>query len=168
MEFARVSELIFLLKKKGKNQYDPKGYRPIALLVCEGKEFARLVAERLKMFQKETPLSKKQYGFSAGRDTKMALGRMLDYVLEKWDAQSSGGQKLCGMVSLDIAKAYDTVFRCGLIYKLHKRGMGGRILAWLCDYFQERKHYSKIENYIGEEFENWYGLPQGCPLSTYL
>ena len=168
---ARIALLIFLFKGDIKKRFLEPGYRPISLLLAMGKEIALLVAERIKSSFKTMPLSKHQYGFTGGRSPNMALGRKIDFILSNWDALSGNphiGQRLCGSLSLDIAKAYDRVMRCFLVYKLWKRGLRGRILVWICDYFQMRYHLTRIGKYKGRKFPNYAGFGQGCPLSTYL
>ena len=162
---ARLAMLKFLFKGDVDKRFLEPGYRPISLLIVMGKEIASLVAERIKTYLKQNPLTKNQYGFVSGRTPNMALGRKLDYILSNWDAKSGNpktgkhiGQRICGSISLDIAKAYDRVVRCFLLFKLWKRGMRGRILVWLSDYFQARSHFTRIRGADGKIVINFAGL----------
>src|SRR5689334_6409411 len=69
---------------------------------------------------------------------------------------------------IDIAKAYDKVWRNGLWYKLFKLGVKGKFWRIL------RNIYRKVESSVllGENRTSWFtievGLRQGCILSPIL
>ena len=112
MEFARKADLSWIHKGELSQKTQESGYRPIALLPCEGKEMGQLVILRLECFMftyKNCEFSDYQYGFVKGRTTNMAIQRMLEWVFEKWDAQSQDKQKIAAVLSLDFSKAYDRV-----------------------------------------------------------
>ena len=44
----------------------------------------------------------------------------------------------CLVVYLDIEGAFDSVWHDGLLFKLHRIGVGDQMLAWLHNYFQNR------------------------------
>jgi hypothetical protein len=72
------------------------------------------------------------------------------------------------VVFLDISKAFDRVWHKGLIYKLQKAGIKGRLLHWFIDYLHER--FQRV--IIKGEFSEWLrivaGVPQGSVLGPLL
>ena len=85
---------------------DPNPYRPISLLSIVGKLFERIIASRLSTHvDQKLLLPDVQFGFCKKHSTISQLARITDYI--------SNGFKLhkhTGMVSLDLEKAYDTMW----------------------------------------------------------
>jgi ribonuclease HI len=72
-------------------------------------------------------------------------------------------------LSLDISKAFDSVWRDGLLYKLRTTlGLSGPILAWLTSFLGERNAYVKIKNYTTNPFPLQNSVPQGSILAATL
>ncbi|GBO05168.1 hypothetical protein AVEN_230332-1 [Araneus ventricosus] len=66
--------VILLFYKEGKDQNDPKAYRPIFLLPSMGKLLEKLMTQSLTYFLKKTrQLSPKQFGFKEGVSIDMLL-----------------------------------------------------------------------------------------------
>jgi hypothetical protein len=72
------------------------------------------------------------------------------------------------VVFLDISKAFDRVWHKGLIWKLHKIGIRGRLLVWIENYLKDR-HQRVI---INGQYSDWMkivaGVPQGSVLGPLL
>jgi len=132
----KIARLV-LLKKKGKPEDDPSGYRPICLLDEAGKLFERVIAERLRVYLDETQgISPDQYGFRKGRSTVDAIWRVRNIVEE---GTRGGGVVLA--VSLDIANAFNSLPWSTIRQALMDRGIPlylRRVLnnylgnRWLC------------------------------------
>ena len=69
---------------------------------------------------------------------------------------------------IDIEKAYDSVWREGLMVKLSKLGIKGRMWGWIFSFLSDRKGKCKIGEFIGGEFTSCTGLPQGSVISPLL
>ena len=72
------------------------------------------------------------------------------------------------IVFLDISKAFDKVWHCGLLYKLKGYGVSGNMLNWVESYLHERKQRTIIQG----EASRWNlikaGVPQGSVLGPLL
>lgn len=97
---------LVLLKKEGRPDNSPSGYRPIVLLDEAGKLFERILASRIVRHLTEVgpDLAECQYGFREGRSTIDAVKRVKALSDE---AVARGGVLLA--VSLDIANAFNTL-----------------------------------------------------------
>ncbi len=71
-------------------------------------------------------------------------------------------------VFLDVEKAYDMMWKEGLLIKLHLLGVGGRAFNWVKDFLYGRS----IRVTIGKELSGSYmvenGTPQGSVISPLL
>ena len=64
-------------------------------------------------------------------------------------------------VFLDIEKAYDTMWRKGLLIKLRKIGIKGRMYNYILDFLSQRALRVRVGEAISEEFIVENGIPQG-------
>jgi len=159
----KTADIIPIPKPK-KDATKTKNYRPISLLSCAGKTMERMIHNRL-YWEAETNewLSPQQSAFRHGRSTTDPLLNLTE------DAhQAFSKRKEVIAVFLDLEKAYDSVWHDGLIYKLHQKGLRGRMLHFLNDYLRERKCRVKIHGTESEPYTPTAGVPQGSVLSTLL
>ena len=113
------------LHKKG-NIYDPNNYRAIAVASNVGKLFASILLQRLIKFRAETnPDTPNQLGFCKNAQTADHI-LTLSTCIEKYVKANKGRLFSC---FVDYAKAFDTVCREALLYKLWKLGIKGRFLV---------------------------------------
>ena len=150
------------LRKKGVgDSFDE--YRGVTLLSVVGKVFGMVIESRLRQFcESRGILSDSQFGFRAGRACRDPL-MILTEVMER---RGEGERVFLGF--LDVAKAYPSVWRKGLWYKLWDVGVRGRMWRVL------RTLYSKCEVSVrvGGQTNDWYeefvGVREGCVLSPLL
>jgi hypothetical protein len=69
---------------------------------------------------------------------------------------------------LDIKKAYDTVWRAGLFFKLKEKGVKGKMWRVLLDLFGKARSSVRVAGELSESFCLMVGVGQGDPLSTLL
>ena len=70
---------------------------------------------------------------------------------------------------LDFEKAFDSVPKKGMIYKLHQLGLRGKLLNLLDSFLFNKKVTLKFNGYVGFiRFCLEFGLPQGSALSPIL
>jgi hypothetical protein len=68
----------------------------------------------------------------------------------------------------DISKAFDKVWHKGLLYKLERAGIKGKILNWIESYLTNRKQQVVINGQISTETTISAGVPQGSVLGPLL
>jgi hypothetical protein len=100
--------------KSGKNPTQPSSYRSRSLLDTVGKLFDKILLNRVLWEVKERGLLiDEQFGFRPKHSTTLQLARLVERVNRNFDER-----RLTGAVFLDVAKAFDTVWVKGLLYKL--------------------------------------------------
>ena len=107
---ARVISIL----KPGEDPAQPSSYRPISLLDTIGKLFEKILLTRILCEVGERGLLRDdQFGFRPNHSTSLQLARLVERITKKF-----GERRLTGAVFLDVAKAFDTVWIEGLLYKL--------------------------------------------------
>jgi hypothetical protein len=107
---ARVISIL----KPGKDPALPSSYRPIRLLDTIGQVFEKILLSRiLSEVSGRGLLRDEQFGFRPKHSTTLQLARLVERV-----SRNLGEKRLTGAVFLDVAKAFDTVWVDGLLYKL--------------------------------------------------
>ena len=71
-------------------------------------------------------------------------------------------------VFLDIEKAYDTVFRNAVLFKLLKLGINGPIFWFIKAFLSDRTFQVRISTFYSKVYEAENGIPQGSTLSPIL
>ena len=95
-----------------------------------------------------------QSGFLPGVSTVTQLIEIYDHFCK---AVSQG--KDIRVVFLDISKAFDRVWHAGLLHKLKKHGIKGRLLSWLMNYLHDRKQRVIINGV----YSDWGNIEAACP-----
>ena len=65
-------------------------------------------------------------------------------------------------------KTFDSVWRDGVLVKLHEKGANGTVWNWIGDFLQNRSATCILKNKPGDSFRTDLGLPQGRVLSPLL
>ena len=149
--------------KKDKTKID--SYRPIMLLPCIGKVLEKIVKERLEYYieKRRHILQPYQCGFRKGQGTMDALIRFENNIRENFKRGET-----CIAIYIDLKSAYDKVWRDGLIYKIQRAGVVGKMYKWLLDYLKDRLFRVQVEGELSDLFEMKTGVPQGAILSPLL
>ena len=72
------------------------------------------------------------------------------------------------IVFFDIEKAYDSMWREGLLIQMSRMGISGRFYNWVLDFLSERKFRVKVGPEISDEYDIVNGIPQGSVISPVL
>jgi hypothetical protein len=100
--------------KPGKDPTLPSSYRPVSPLDTVGRLFEKILLARvLREVSKRGLLRDEQFGFRLRHSTTLQLARLVERV-----NRNIGERRLSGAVFLDVAKAFNTVWVKGLLYKL--------------------------------------------------
>ena len=156
--------LIFPLFKGGPDEFklDPNKYRGITLLSIIGKTYTSILNKRIYDFvETNNILVDEQAGFRRNRSTTDQIFILTEIIRNRRPRRTFAA-------FIDVAKAYDKVWRDGLWYKLWKSGIRGKMWRTL------KNMYHKVESCIllGDNRTDFFtiqvGVRQGCILSPIL
>ncbi len=74
----------------------------------------------------------------------------------------------CGVLFLDLSKAFDSVHRGILCSKLKKAGVSLSALRWVNSYLSGRRQVTRVNRIMSSESLIEYGVPQGSILGPML
>ncbi len=156
--------IIVPILKPGKNPSDLSSYRPIALTSQLCKIMERIITDRMTHYLESNYLfSPYQSGFRKGRSTMDSL-----LCLESDIRKAQTNREVVIAVFFDVEKAYDMLWKEGLLIKLQRLGIGGKVYSWILDFLFNRN----IQVKVGAEFSEVYtvenGTPQGSVCSPLL
>ena len=115
--------IIIPLPKKGAHD-DPKNYRGITLISCRGKLFTSVINQRLITWSTANEISTDaQFGFKAGHSIIDAIFNLQNLIKKRVK-----NKKRLYYAFIDLQRAFDSVYRNALWYKLIKYGVDGKLL----------------------------------------
>ena len=156
--------LVNPLYKKG-YRYNPDNYRAIAIGSNIGKLFSSILLARLNLFRiKQCPDTPNQQGFCKKAQTSDHI-LTLTTCIEKYTKKLKKRVFSC---FVDFHKAFDTVSREALLFKLHDLGIRGKFLSCLSYMYKHSKAKVKIAKKLSHEIDILAGTEQGHPLSAEL
>jgi hypothetical protein len=125
---------VISILKTGKDPSLPSSYRPISLLHTIGKLFQKILLSRiLSEVIRRRLLCDEQFGFRPKHSTTLHLARLVERVTRNF-----GEKRLPGAIFLDVAKAFDTVWVDGLLFKLTALNFPSYLVKFLCWYLHNR------------------------------
>lgn len=155
--------VIPIYKNKG-DKLDPKNYRPVTLLSCLGKIFTSILNTRMNKFIEDLSLlHENQAGFRSGYATTDHIFSL--YAL--FELISMRRKKLhCAFI--DFEKAFDSIHRNSLFYKLIGNSISGKFLCIIQNMYDNVKSYIRHNNECSDIFKCEIGVRQGENLSPVL
>jgi ribonuclease HI len=156
--------IVLPFNKPGKDPTNPDSYRPIALTSALCKVMERIVTNRLDWFMEKNNLfNKNQTGFRKNKSTLDQIMRLQS------DIQNSINSKEYTVgVFLDFSKAYDMLWKDGLLFKLKKLGISGHMYKYINDFLSDRSFQVKVGNSLSNRLSLENGTPQGSVISPLL
>ena len=150
---------------KSGNAYNPDNYRAIAVGSCLGKLFSSILLFRLTEFKKKHCKDpKEQLGFQKGAQTNDHV-LTLKTIIDKYTKKQKTNLLAC---FVDLRKAFDTVARDLLLYKLVKLGIRGNFFSVIENMYNNSLSKIKINNLLSGNIRMERGTEQGHPLSPDL
>ena len=158
----KQARVVPLYKKASKTE--PGNYRPVSILCIISKIIERVVYNQINDHLKRNNLLYEfQSGFRTSYSTDTCLVYMTDYIRSKIDCG-----EYCGMVMIDLQKAFDTVNHGIMLEKLKAMGFNERSLAWVQSYLGNRSQVVEIKGTMSTYGEITCGVPQGSILGPLL
>lgn len=155
LKLARVIPLY----KKGSKQ-DHGNYRPVSILCVMSKIIEKIIYEQIDQYiTSHNLLYEFQSGFRKSHSTDTCLLFLTDYIKKEIDRGN-----LCGMVMLDLQKAFDTVDHSILLRKLTAMGFNGMATNWASSYLRGREQRVEVGGVLSDLRTMDCGLPQGSVL----
>jgi hypothetical protein len=149
---------------KSGDRFDPLNYRGLSISSCLGKLFTKLMSKRLIDFLVENNIINiNQIGFMPKHRTAdhiLVLKTIFDLFKSK--------NKTVYLCFIDIKKAFDTVWREGLLFKLIKYGISTKICNLKNNMYNKLNTCLKLGDQRTEFFKSEIGTRQGCNLSPLL
>jgi len=156
--------VVLPILKVGKDPQQASSYRPISLTSTMSKLMERLVTSRLMWYwEKFGLLNNTQSGFRQGRSTADHITRLQDLVTRH---QHNKGHVLA--VFVDFEKAFDMVWRNGLMIKLKSLGINGRMFSWIADFFTSRTLQVRVGSALSGVYVLENGTSQGSMISPAM
>ena len=160
--FINKKATIIPVHKKGKDK-DPNSYRPISLLSCLGKLLERVINTRLVSFLEERKiLSPTQTGYRKHRSTEDQLALVAQEIENAFQEK----EKVV-FVFFDLTKAFDKVWREGLLLKILESGGSRRTYRWIRCFLHDRSAKIKLDGHFRRSVK-MRGVPQGEVISPTL
>jgi len=158
------SSLVTPIHKKG-NVHDPNNYRAIAVASNLGKLFSSILLRRLIEFRKVgNPDTMNQLGFCKGAQTSDHI-LTLKTCISKYVTKQKRRLYAC---FVDYSKAFDSVCREALLYKLWDYGVRGKFFRCMQNMYSNSSAKIKLLGKLSETIEVLCGTEQGHPMSPEL
>ena len=139
---------------------NPSNYRPISIFPCLGKVCERIIHTQLYgYFTEQNLLTEDQSGFRKGHSTGSCLVDFLGNIYTNIDKGN-----LCGVLFLDLKKAFDMVDHSILTSKLRNYGIKSGTVKWITSYLCGRLQVTKVGWEISCPSTVDCGIPQGSIL----
>lgn len=143
---------------------NPVSYRPISLLSAASKIFEVHIKEKITSFLESVKaFHPHQFGFREGRSTSQAITRLLEEAHLGFDKKTPSLA-----VSIDLSKAFDTVWVNGLLFKMHLLNFPPFLLKLILSFLNNRSFRVKFNNAFSTSHGIGAGVPQGSILGPIL
>lgn len=155
---------VLAFPKISKNTSQQQNYRPISLLSCISKILEYVVRSRLQQFvQIHNLIPVFQFGFEKGLGPSHA-----QLVLSNDIVTALRADNYVAACSIDIEKAFDSVWIEGLILKLMNSNFPNFLLHFIFNYISNRTFQVSINEATSQKFTIAAGVPQGSLLAPIL
>ena len=106
---------------------------------------------------------KNVFAYQKNKNSSQALLPLTEKML---DAISPGKYGIVLMA--DLEGAFDTVWREGVIYKLHKAGINNNLLSVFSGFLSDRYSRNLVNSHTSDWLQTTFGVPQGYILSPLI
>ena len=156
--------VIVTIPKHGKDQTDVKNRRPISILPALSRIYEKtLVPHIAKQIETQKAVHPAQFGFSKGVGAVHQAAHLAGLC-----RVAEATRKKVFVALLDIEKAYDTVWREGLLGKMTAAGFSDELVEVVGRIISNRCFQVRVGDALSNERCAADGLPQGGPISPLL
>ena len=156
--------IIIPIRKPGKDPHVANNYRPIALTSQMGKTMERMINDRLAYWMEHKGLRQNyQSGFRKGRGTMDPIVYLEDTI-----RKAQVNKESVVAVFFDIEKAYDMLWKDGMLIKLRILGIKGKMFQWIKGFLSDRTIQVKINWELSKSYSVENGVPQRSIISPLL
>ena len=156
--------VVLPILKPGTDPTNPQSYRPISLTSVMCKIMERMITNRLVWFlERNNLINNAQSAYRKARSTLDQLSRLHDSI-----HKAINNKSFTVGIFIDFSRAYDMLWKDGLLSKLRNMGITGNIYNYINDFLTERSLRVKIGNTLSENFRLQNGTPQGSVISPIL
>ncbi|GMJ01911.1 hypothetical protein HRI_003860300 [Hibiscus trionum] len=159
---AEMNQTYIVLILKVRTPTQISDYRPISLVGCIYKLFAKVLSRRMKSVMNDV-IGEAQFAFCAGK-------QILDcFLISNEIIANTRSRGLKGVVfKADFEKAYDSVSWDFLFFLMNKMGFGEQWYRWIRWCVCSAQIAILVNGSLSRYFAISRGLRQGCPLSPLL
>ena len=155
------------LLKEGKEPNLTTSWRPISLISCLGKILEKMIADRLSyVLESVGIITSNQAGFRPNWCTTDQILKLVQGASDQIHDRNSSNRTMTAF--FDYAKAYDKVWRDGLLHKMLNYGIPDRFVRYTRHFLSGRWTQVEINNVRSKRFMLKQGLPQGSSISQLL
>ena len=136
----------------------------MSLLSCVGKLLERFINKRLIWhLESNSVLASTQTGYRQFRSTEDQPALLTQDIEDAFQEK----KKVLAVV-FDLPKAFDKVWKEGLLLKLLRAGVHGKMYKWLSNFLFNRTARVKLDGTISRQVTLREGVPQGGEVSPTL
>nr|KAG5707272.1 hypothetical protein BaRGS_000046 [Batillaria attramentaria] len=147
---------IIPIRKKEKDPAKKTSYRPISLLSCLSKTLERMINKRLMWhLESNNLITKEQTAFRKNRSTE----DQLVYLAQSIENAFQEKKKVVATF-IDLSKAFDKVWKDGLLLKLLTAGIAGRMFNWIKSFLCHRTARVKLDSSLSHTVKIREGSPR--------
>jgi len=129
-----------------------------------GKLFEKILLVRILQVVNERGLLRdEQFGFKPKHSTSLQLARLVERITRNF-----GEKRLTGAVFLDVAKAFDTVWIDGLLYKLTLLNFPSYIVHTISSSLKDRTFEASFQTATSSRRDMWAEVAEGGLISHVL
>lgn len=155
---------VVAIPKPNKSLTSAASYRPISLLSSVSKLLERVLLKRIRdHVEVNDIIPDEQFGFRPKHSTIHQLYRITHHIEREFN-----NKKSTGMVTLDIEKAFDSIWHDGLLHKLLVLKFNIVLVKILKSFLENRFYYVHMYDSKSSLYNIPAGLPQGSALSPVL
>ena len=153
---------IITIPKGKKRSVKPQNRRPISLLSVLGKLLERIILRRIQELELNL-IPDYQMAYRKGCSTTHQVLRLVEIITKGFNNNA-----YTPAIFLDVAKAFDSVWHTGLIYKLIQSELPESITKMIVSYLQNRRYQVKEGMSLSSSHIINAGVPQGSVLGPIL